>query len=368
MGAAASQSRPAELRAGLTHLLVERVYVTAAAAAWAAPEPLPADVRVLDANSQALAEVLGAASHDARAALLTGLRAGDRAQLALAAARAGGEAGAADRARGRLEQTQVELAAVVRQVVPGLPAERVAERLRGDLEAQLAATSEEPYAALRTAAGRAVDTAGLLAGGIALDRRLGPSGTRAATLRTQLTAALTEHVQLVGGLARELADDQRASDQEPDAAGTVGPGGKVTRGRATSSARAALAANARELSAALGSAYPAAAEPLLASWRAHLVRLDAYAVAVAAGRSPSPDGVRTAAPSFARLFAAHIDGLSASRYAADLAPGLDTLLLAVDAAAQGLAEAPAALHRAVADAPPLAALLAAAAAEDLRLG
>lgn len=117
----------------------------------------------------------------------------------------------------------------------------------------------------------------------------------------------------------------------------------------------------------LGGAYPAAAGPFLTAWSDHLVRLEAYAAGVAAaGAAPSGE-LRTAPQTFGRLLAQHIEGLPAARIATDLTPGLDSLLRAVDAAATGSASALTALHRAVADAPPPAAVLAAAAAQHLRL-
>lgn len=230
VGAAASQSRAAELQAGLTHLLVERVYVLAAAGRTGQAEPARVDAReVLDANSQALAEVLGATYLDARSPFLGALRSGDKAQLVHADALASGDAAAVDRARGALEQASVELAAVLRRVLPGMAVERVVVRLREDLEAQLAAGGTPSYTALRTAAGRAVDTASLLAAAVAADRNLGAPGTRAATLRAELTALLTEHVLLVGGLARSWLPFPRAA---PAAGGPPGraPPSTPTRG------------------------------------------------------------------------------------------------------------------------------------------
>ena len=353
VGAAASQSRAAELQAGLTHLLVERVYVLAAASRTGGAEPARQDAReVLDANSLALAGVLGATSVDARAQLLGALRSGDKAQLVHAVALASGDAAAVERARAALEQASAELADVLQRLVPGMPVECVTVRLREDLEAQLAAQNEQSYTALRTAAGRAVDTASLLAAAVTADRNLGTTGTRAATLRADLTALLTEHVLLVGALATELA-----------ALPATGPGA----GKGASGARAALDANARALSMTLGGAYPAVAEPFLAAWSDHLVRLEAYAAGVAAAGAAPSAGLRTAPQTFGRLLAQHIEGLSPGRIATDLMPGLDSMLRAVDAAATGSTQASSALHQAVADAPPPAAVLAAATAQHLRL-
>lgn len=127
-GAAASQSRSAELHAGLTHALVERVYVTAAAgdavvASTGSADPTAAEASrlTLDASSQALASVLGATYDAARAPLLVALRDADRLHLEHALARSAGDAVAVATARAALEQAQLELSAVLRRVVPGLP-------------------------------------------------------------------------------------------------------------------------------------------------------------------------------------------------------------------------------------------------------
>ena len=351
-GAAASQSRSAELHAGLTHALVERVYVTAAAgdavvASTGRADPMAAEASrlTLDASSQALASVLGATYDAARAPLLVALRDADRLHLELALARSAGDAVAVATARAALEQAQLELSAVLRRVVPGLRAERVRDRLMPDLEAQLAAEGVDPYPALRVAAGRARDTGHVLAGGISDDRRLGVSGTRASRLRADLTALLTEHALLAGGLAGELAT--------PDAAAAAG-------------ARAALEANAVELSQVLGRGHPALLEPFLRQWRAYLIQLDSHAQTVATGAAEE-NTLRDFAGILADLIAQHVDGLPADRIRAELAPALDASLRAVDIAALRGPGVPAELRRAAAAAPAPAALLAAGIAEDLRL-
>jgi len=352
-GAAASQSRSAELHAGLTHALVERVYITAAAGDAVVASTARADTTAaeasratLDAGSQALASVLGATYDDARAPLLVALRDADRLHLEHALARSAGDGVAVATARTALEQAQLELFAVLRRIVPGLRTQQVRDRLMADLEAQLAAGGDDPYTALRTAAARARDTARVLTDGIAEDRQLGVSGTRASRLRADLTALLTEHVLLAGGLAGELAKAD---------------------GGATASARSALDANALELTAVLGRGYPAMSEPFLQAWTAHVVRLEDYARAAATGGAPQGDALRGFAGALADLLAENVGGLPADRISAELAPVLEAMLRAVDAAADGSPDVPAELGRAAAATPAPAALLAAAIAEDLRL-
>ena len=353
-GAAASSSRTAELAAGLTQVLVERVYLTQAAAnavassAARADPPSAAGSRIaLDASSQAVASVLGAVYDDAEPPLLLALREVDRLQLEHALTLSQGDAAVAAVARAALEQVQLELSAVLRRVVPALGAEQVRDRLMSDLEAQLAAGGDDPYTALRTAAARARDTARVLTDGVAEDRQLGVSGTRASRLRADLTALLTEHVLLAGGLAGELVKAD---------------------GGAPASARSALDANALELTTVLGRGYPAISEPFLQAWTAHVGRLEDYArAAVATGGAPQGDALRGFAGALADLLVEYVDGLPADRISAELAPALEAMLRAVDAAADGSPDVPAELGRAAAATPAPAALLAAAIAEDLRL-
>jgi hypothetical protein len=270
----------------------------------------------------------------------------DRLQLEHALTLSQGDAAVTAVARAALEQAQLELSAVLRRVVPALGAEQVRDRLMSDLEAQLAAGGDDPYTALRTAAARARDTARVLTDGIAEDRQLGVSGTRASRLRADLTALLTEHVLLAGGLAGEL---------------TKADGG------AAASARSALDANALELTAVLGRGYPAISEPFLQAWTAHVVRLEDYARAAATGGAPQGDALRGFAGALADLLVEYVDGLPADRISDELAPALEAMLRAVDAAADGSPDVPAELGRAAAATPAPAALLAAAIAEDLRL-
>jgi hypothetical protein len=351
VGAAAASSPAAELQAGLTALLVERAYVVSAAtdavatAAGRLTEPTPASaLDALDANSTALADVLGATYSTARAPLLQALRRDDRLLAQHAVALAEGDPAAATAVRRQLVQVNADLARVVRQVVPALDAGEVAERFRADVEVQLAPRS---YDRLHTVAQGAAGTARLLASGIAADRGLGSPGTEAGLLRAELTGLLTEHVMLVGALARERR--------------TPGPGAMA--------ARDALQVNADALADVLGKALPAARAAFLRSWTAHLARLDRYAAARAAGGTAAAEAglVRGYPAELARLLAEHVRALPAQSSSTELEPALASLLVAVDAAAAGDPQAPAALRQAGGDVLPAAALVSAAMAEDLRL-
>lgn len=346
LGASAASSPAAELQAGLTALLVERTYAVAAAtSAVVAAQGRPRDLgatAALDAlgdASTALADLLGATYSDARDPLAQALRVDDALLAEHAAALASGDAVAAAAVRGSLERAEDELARVVRQVVPALDAGELAERLGNDLRAQAAVTGPDPWTALRAAAAESARTARLLAGGIADDRELGSPGTAAALLRAHVSGLVTEHVALVGALGRD----------------------------AGSGVQEALRANADALAGVLGDAYPAARAPFLRTWQSHLDRLARYAGARTAGRGGGPEMLLGFPDELARLLAEHVGGLPAATVVAELAPAQAALLDALTAAADGELRAAGALRAAVSRAQPVAALVAAGIAEDLRL-
>ena len=335
VGAEATRSRAAELQAGLTHLLVERVHVTAAARAAVTDADRAAASASLDDASTALADLLGATYEGAREQLLLSLRTCDRRALQHADAVRTGDAGGLAAALEGLQSAQADLAATVRRVVPRLPASQLRERLDGDLLAQLAVGGEDGYARLRTASGRAPATAALIAAGIAEDRGLGPAGTPAATLRADLTGLLTEHVQLAGALARAPAP-------EPPAV-------------------IALQANGADLTALLATAYPALPAGFSRAWSGHVDRLAALAADPSAtARREVLDFPTELAAELAR----HVGGLPARTTVAELTPLLAALAAAVEAG--GSPGAHAALRRASGAVPVPSALVAAAVAQDRR--
>ncbi len=349
VGAAAATSQVAELQAALTALLVERTYLVAAATDAVdasdgqldAPDAAAA-LAALDDGSVALADVLGATYQEARDPLLEVLRREDALLAEHAVALATGDAAATATARRGLAMAHAELARTVRRAVPTLDAPQVAERLAFDVQAQLPPRSYEP---LHDTAVEAAVTARLLAAGIAADRRLGSPSTDAARLRADVTGLLTEHVALVGALARELR----------------------TPGPRSVSARAALQINAEGLASLLGDSYPAAEVLFLRSWTAHLTRLERYAAARAAGSSAEAGLVRAYPAELGRLLAEHVRGLPAQSSRTELEPALTALLDAVDALAEGEAGAAKQLRAAGAAVLPAAALVSGAMAEDLRL-
>lgn len=338
VGADATRSRTAELQAGLTHLLVERVYETSAARTAADEAERDDAAAALDESAVALAGLLAASDTFARDPLVAALRAVDRRSLQQADAGDGPEAPAA---LDRLRTAQAELADTVGRVVPRLGAGLVRERLDGDLDAQLAVSGDDPYALLRLAAARAPDTARLLTGGIAEDRELGVFGTRAATLRAALTGTLTEHVLLAGALGHE-------NDAGPDR---------------RAGALRALQANGEQLTGQLATAYPSLATDFGPSWQRHVTRLAALAA------DPTEVQARRVVaypPELGALLARHVDGLPARTTVVEVEPLLRAVAAAVRAAATGATEQHRVLRRAAGTAPAPGALLAAAIAQDRR--
>ena len=337
VGADASRSRAAELQAGLTHLLVERVHVTAAARGAVADADRAETTAALDDSSVALADLLGATFTGAEEQLLAALRSGDRRGLRHAdAVRTGSPADVAT-ALADLQVGQADLAATLRRVVPRMPAEQIRARLDGDLAAQLAVNGDDAFPQLRAASGRAPATATLLAAGIAADRGLGPVGTRAATLRAALTGLLTEHVQLAGAMAREQGDAP------------------------TGAAVAALQANGADLTALLGMAYPDLPAGFGPMWAGHVERLVGLAADPSAEQARR---VRAFPNELGNELARHVVGLSARTAASEFTPLLSALAAAVEAGDSPGAHA--ALRRASAAVPAPSALVAAAVAQDRR--
>lgn len=348
IGASATTSPAAELRAGLTTLLVERTYLVASAVEAVergdAAVTAAAGQSLTDAST-ALVDVLAGTYPTARGPLREALQRTDQLIAEHAEALVAGDTAATDRVGAELTASHRELAEVLRQVVPTVRAEEVAQPLSGDLDAQRAALGGD-FLRLRAVAAQAAETARLLAAGIAMDRGLGDVSTPAVQLRADLTGLLTEHVALVASLARDPN-----LDPEPEPVG----------------ARAALRANAGDLADLLGRNYPAARATFLRSWSAQLDQLERYAIArTGGGIGTAEAGLARGYPAeLGRLLAEHVGGLPASTAAAELGPALNQLLTAIETA--GSPQGPAALRDATAGTAQVAALLASAVAEDQQL-
>jgi hypothetical protein len=149
-----------------------------------------------------------------------------------------------------------------------------------------------------------------------------PDASPAANLRATLTALLSDHVWLAGN-ALQTAVLNGGNLKAPAVAGAV----------------AALDANSVALAQTLGSLYPDAEKPFLASWRQHIGFFVNYtlgkatkdAAMVSKARSDL-DGYRT---SFGQLINSVIPELPADAVAKELIPHVQTLFDAIDAAVAG---------------------------------
>lgn len=205
-------SPAAELRAGLTSLLQEHVYlagITVATAYVAGPDSseFEAAAATLDANSVDLSKAIGSlAGPEKEAAFLQLWRdhVGFFVDYAVAA-QAGDQAGK-DAALGNLQGYTQQAGAFFEEVSAGnLPAAAVTESLGMHITTlsaaidALAAGDPTAYAKLQEAADHVSTAAGTIAGGLdaALDLEGDPADP-ASTLRSGLTQLLQEHVYLAG--------------------------------------------------------------------------------------------------------------------------------------------------------------------------
>ncbi len=315
VGSAATTTPGAQLRAGLTYLLVERVHLLRAAQVTEGGRAGAA----LDACAEELAtEVaarVGAGSGRLRADVLSALRREAR--------------GVTGRDQAEAVAGRTALLAALSRSVPRLAGAPLDAALTAAVAPALAGVP--PGAAADSGAAQA---AGLLANAVAAQAGLGSTETSAATLRAHLTGLLTArtylHVEaardpvdpttaaleadtvaladlLSDGertLARDLAAALRAGSEALSDAAAAGRGGDAARGV---QARAGLEAARRELTARLAEAVPALPAGLVGPELArqeHLV-LAAVGAAVAADPAAGPAlrDVAAGAPVAAALLA-----------------------------------------------------------------
>ena len=149
-----------------------------------------------------------------------------------------------------------------------------------------------------------------------------PDATAAADLRSTLTGLLSDHVWLAGN-ALQTAVLKGGDLKDPAVAGAV----------------SALDANSVALAKTLGSVYPSAEKPFLASWRQHIGFFVNYTLgkatkndAMANKAKKDLDGYRT---SFGQLIHSVVPELPADAVAQELVPHVQSLLDAIDAAVAG---------------------------------
>lgn len=182
----------------------------------------------------------------------------------------------------------------------------------------------------------------------------GGADSAAAGLRGALTGLLDDHVWLAGN-ALQTAVLKGGNLKDPQVKGAV----------------AALDANSVALSKAVGSVYPAAEAPFLASWRQHIGFFVNYTLGkathnakMAADANKALDGYRT---SFGQLINSVVPELPADAVAKELIPHVTTLEAAIDAAVAGSPDFQTKLATAAAHMPMTADILAGGIAKNKNL-
>jgi cytochrome c556 len=338
----ATDSEAADLRAGLTSLLQEHVYlagmaVATAYAAGADSEEFTAAAATLDQNSVALSDAVGTiAGEDKGAAFLELWREHVGYFVDYAVAVKAGDTTGRDQALADLDAYTEEAGAFFDEVSSGtLPAADITASLQMHVTTlsaaidDLAAGSPEAYASLQAAAAHVVEGAGVISTGLAKTAGMkGDPNDEASTLRTQLTAALQEHVYLAGITVFTAYTTEGGTESE-----------------AFQAAAATLDANSVTLSEAVGSlAGEENGTAFLELWREHIGYFVDYANAVATGDQGAVDMALTELDDYRGRAGAFFEEISAGELAADavaegLAMHVQTLAGAIDSLNETLVQA-----------------------------
>ena len=172
-----------------------------------------------------------------------------------------------------------------------------------------------------------------------------PDATEAAALRATLTSLLSDHVWLAGN-ALDTAVQHKSDLKDPQVVGAV----------------KALDANSVALAKTVGSVYPDAEKPFLASWRQHIGFFVDYTLGKAtendkqvAKAKADLDAYRV---SFGQLINSVVPELPADAVAEELIPHVDSLFAAIDASVAGKPDYQTKLSKAAEHMPMTAAVLA----------
>jgi hypothetical protein len=330
----------AQLRADLTYLLEEHVYLAGIAVKNGVDNGLDsgefeAASNTLDANSKGLADAIGSVyGDDAGKQFLALWRDHIGFFVDYTKGRATDDEDLARSAQQDLDGYREEFGAFISSAVPSLPADAVAEELDPHVKSLSAAIDAvvagdaDAFDKLREAAGHMPGTAATLAGGIASENEEQFSGSTdagAAELRANLTAALTEHVYLAG-----IAVSQGV--------------GEGTDSGAFEAAAATLDENSNALADAIGSVYgDDAGKQFLALWRDHIGFFVDYTEAKAGGDEQAAMKAQEKLDGYRAEFGAFIESanpeLPADAVAEELDPHVKSLSAAIDAVVAGDADA-----------------------------
>ncbi|MEE6272059.1 hypothetical protein V2J56_01705 [Georgenia sp. MJ206] len=332
-------SDAASLRAALTSLLQEHVYLAGIAVATAyvaGPDSAEFEgaAATLDVNSVALSEAIGS---------LAGAEKGD-AFLALwrehvgyfvdyAVAAQAGDTTALEEATANLEGYTQDAGAFFEDISAGaLPAADIAMSLQMHVTTlsaaidDLAAGSPEAYASLQEAAAHVGEGAATIAAGLATATEMtGDPNDEASTLRAQLTAGLQEHVYLAGIAVFTAYTTEGGTESE-----------------AFTAAAGVLDANSVALSEAVGSlAGEEQGAAFLELWREHIGYFVDYANAIATGDDEAAQAALVELDDYRPTAGAFFEEISGGELPADaiaegLAMHVQTLAGAIDSLAAAL--------------------------------
>ena len=349
----------AALRATLTSLLSDHVWLAGNALDTAVqkkgdlkdPQVVGA-VKALDANSVALAEAIGSVYPDAEKPFLASWRQHIGFFVNYTLGKATKDDKQVAKAKADLDAYRTSFGELINSVIPELPADAVAEELVPHVNTLFAAIDADVagkpdyQTKLTKAADHMPMTAAVLASGIVANKNMdGDVDGTAATVRATLTSQLSAHVWLAGN-ALDTAVRHKGDLKDPEVVGAV----------------KALDANSVALAKTVGSVYPDAEKPFLASWRQHIGFFVNYTLGKAtkndkqvAKAKADLDAYRT---SFGQLINSVIPELPADAVAEELVPHVNTLFAAIDADVAGKADYQTKLSKAADHMPMTAAILA----------
>jgi hypothetical protein len=336
---APASTAAAELRATLTSLLNDHVWLAGNALDTAVkkkgdlkdPKVVGA-VKALDANSVALSKAIGSVYPDAEKPFLASWRQHIGFFVNYTLGKATQNDKQVAKAKSDLESYRKSFGQLINSVVPELPAEAVAKELIPHVSSLYAAIDAsvagkpDYQAKLTMAADHMTITADVLAGGIAKNKGLeGDVDGMASTVRATLTQQLSDHVWLAGN-AIDTALWKKGDLKDPQVVGAV----------------KALDSNSVALAKTLGSVYPDAEKPFLASWRQHIGFFVGYTLGKATNNDKQANKAKADLnnyrKSFGELINSVIPELPADAVAKELIPHVNTLIAAIDADIAGKAD------------------------------
>jgi uncharacterized protein YmfQ (DUF2313 family) len=308
-------------------------------------------VKALDANSVALSKAIGSVYPDAEKPFLASWRQHIGFFVNYTLGRATKNDKQVAKAKSDLDKYRTSFGQLINSVVPELPADAVAEELKPHVASLYAAIDAsvagkpDYQTKLSMAAGHMLMTADVLAGGIAMNKSLeGDVEGTASTVRATLTQQLQDHVWLAGN-AIDTALSKKGNLKDPQVAGAV----------------KALDENSVALAKTIGSVYPDAEKPFLASWRQHIGFFVNYTLGKATKNekqaAKAKADLNKYRTSFGQLINSVIPELPADAVAKELVPHVNTLIAAIDADIAGKADYQSKLTAAADHMPMTAAIL-----------